>query len=241
MHNVPSGAHIAKPTDGFNARPTAWFVALLIIVHQMALTIIHYVVAPLAGLPLDSATTLASTITLSAVTIFLLAAFDLRRPGRSHAILLNWPPFTAGTAGAIALGLTVAQIPLLILFLKGATIWQTGHSTHLTIGGALAVTPSLFAEFSLILATAIIAPMVEELIYRGYLLGTMLGRIPTAVAAIISATTFVTLHFEAANLIASFCLGLGASVCAIRTRSILPGVIVHIVSNGFGLWYGSLT
>lgn len=82
--------------------------------------------------------------------------------------------------------------------------------------------------------------MIEEVLYRGYLVGALIERIPGVGAGIISAMLFVTLHFEPANLVASLCLGLGAALCAVRTRSVLPGLLVHIVSNGFGMWYATL-
>lgn len=65
--------------------------------------------------------------------------------------------------------------------------------------------------------------MIEELLYRGYLVGALIERMPGAVVAVISAVIFVTLHFEPANLVAALCLGLGAALCAVRTRSVLPG------------------
>ena len=57
---------------------------------------------------------------------------------------------------------------------------------------------------------------------------------------VISALLFVTLHFEPANLIASLCLGFGTGLCALRTRSVMPGLIVHVASNAFGMWYATL-
>ena len=57
---------------------------------------------------------------------------------------------------------------------------------------------------------------------------------------LVAALLFVTLHFEPTNLVASLCLGVGTGLCAIQSRSIVPGLIVHIASNAFGMWYATL-
>ena len=84
----------------------------------------------------------------------------------------------------------------------------------------------------------VVAPVVEELLYRGYLLGALRERMPGFAAVLVSALLFVfVLHFEPANLVAALCLGLATGWCALRTHSLLPGLIVHMASNAFGLWY----
>lgn len=85
------------------------------------------------------------------------------------------------------------------------------------------------------------APLVEEVLYRGYLLGGLVVRMPPAVAVAVSAVLFVTLHAEASNLIAALCLGVGTAVAAVRTQSVVPGLVVHVANNAFGMWYATLT
>lgn len=220
--------------------PSLWLVAALLVFHQVALTVIHYGIGPALGLDPGSAWLVSATIVVAAILVLLIIALDVRTPGRSHAILLTLPRWDVRTFGTMLAGLAIAQIPLGILALQGATVWQAGAGSNLEIGRALLASISGPSGLALLAATVLVAPMIEELLYRGYLVGALIERIPAAVVAVISAALFVTLHFEPANLVASLCLGLGAALCAVRTRSVLPGLLVHIASNGFGMWYSTL-
>ena len=115
-----------------------------------------------------------------------------------------------------------------------------GTAEKLAIGKALAASGGA-SSIALVAATVIVAPLVEELLYRGYLLGALRERMPEFAAVLVSALLFVfLLHFEPANLVAALCLGLATGWCALRTGSLLPGIIVHMANNAFGLWYLSL-
>ncbi|MGO7251581.1 lysostaphin resistance A-like protein, partial [Rhizobium brockwellii] len=93
-------------------------------------------------------------------------------------------------------------------------------------------------SIGLVAATVVVAPVVEVLLHRGYLLGALRERMPGFAAVLVSALLFVfVLHFEPANLVAALCLGLATGWCALRSGSLLPGIIVHMASNAFGLWY----
>jgi membrane protease YdiL (CAAX protease family) len=241
--NVPDLA--ATPSLAVNparseAAPSLWIVAALLILHQVALTLIHYIVGPALGLDPASASLTAATIVLAALLMIGLVALDMRRSGHARTLLLVGPAWDRRTASTMLVGLAVAQIPLGILALQGATVWQSGAASNLEVGRALVASLSGPAGFALLVTTVIVAPIVEELLYRGYLLGTLVARGWRVAAVTVSAVLFVTLHFEPANLVASLCLGLGTGICALRTRSIVPGVIVHVASNAFGMWYATL-
>lgn len=240
MPDLAAAPSLAVPAAMRSPAPSLWLVAGLLIAHQAALTVIHYIVGPATGLDPASAALTAATIVLAALLIFGLVALDTRRSGRARAVLLTTPAWDGRTAVTMAIGLAVAQIPLGILALQGATVWQSGAGSNLEVGRALVASLSGPAGLALLIATVIVAPMVEELLYRGYLLGTLVDRGWRVPAVLVSAFLFVTLHFEPANIIASLCLGLGTGICALRTRSIVPGLIVHVASNAFGMWYATL-
>lgn len=217
--------------------PSLWLVAALLVLHQVLLTMIHYGIGPSMGFDLGNAWLVSATIVVTATLVLLIIAIDVRTSGRSHAILLTLPRWNARTFGTMLVGLAIAPIPLGILALQGVTVWQAGAGSNLEVGRALLASISGPSGFALLGATVLVAPMIEELLYRGYLVGALIKRMSGAVVAVISALKFVTLHFEPANLVASLCLGLGV---ALRTRSVLPRLLVHIASNGFGMWYATL-
>lgn len=240
MPDLAATPSLAVTSGRSAAAPSLWIVTALLILHQAALTLIHYIVGPALGLDPASASLTAATIVLAALLIIGLVGLDVGRPGRTRTVLLVAPAWDRRTAATTLVGLAIAQIPLGILALQGATVWQSGAGSNLEVGRALVASLSGPAGLALLVATVIVAPMVEELLYRDYLLGTLAERGWRAGAVVISALLFVTLHFEPANLIASLCLGFGTGLCALRTRSVMPGLIVHVASNAFGMWYATL-
>ncbi len=200
------------------AMPSLWLVAALLIAHQIALTSIHYIIGPSLGFALASASLTAATIVIAGVLMLGFVWLDTREPGRASAALLVPPRWDRTTAITMLLALGIAQLPLGILALQGATIWQSGAPTSLAVGRALITTISGPAGAALLFATVLMAPIVEEVLYRGYLAGSLIARAGPVAAVLLSALLFVTLHFEPSNLVASFCLGVGAGLCAVRTR-----------------------
>jgi len=231
---APSGRALQSPRSA--STPSLWLVAAPLIAHQAA----HTVIGPALGFDPASASLTAATIGLGAVVMLGLVALDARKAGRARAVLLVGPEWDRSIILTMLVGLAVAQIPLGILALQGATVWQSGPSSNLEVGRALIASMAGPSGIALLIATVVVAPIVEEVLYRGYLLGTLVDRGWRVVAVLISALLFVTLHFEPTNLVASLCLGVGTGLCAVQSRSIVPGLIVHIASNAFGIWYATL-
>lgn len=238
MDMTEAGMTEVKARAGKTAgRPSLWLVTALLVGQQIVLTLVHYVAAPALGMAPGSASAIAITIIVGAVVMGLLVAMDIRRQGRASAVLLAWPRWDGRTAATMAIALVIAQVPLLYLAAIGQTVWQSGGSAHLAVGAALR---SSSATGWLVLATVLVAPLIEETLYRGYLVGALIDRVPAPVTIAISALLFVTLHAEAANLVAALCLGIATALCAVRTRSIVPGLIIHVASNAFGMWYATV-
>lgn len=230
---------VSVPGTGRAKLFSGWIVAGLLALHLVTLTVVHYVAGPMLGFSPASPDLIAATIVIGAAVVLALVARDLGAADRRR-ILAVLPRADGRTVLTTLGGLAISQIPLAILALQGNTIWQLGTAEKLAIGKALAASGGA-SSVALVAATVVVAPLVEELLYRGYLLGALRERMPGFAAVLVSALLFVfVLHFEPANLVAALCLGLATGWCALRTGSLLPGIIVHMASNAFGLWYLSL-
>lgn len=228
------------PSAGRAKLFSGWMVAGLLALHVAALTVIHYVVGPMLGISPASPDLIAATIVTAAVIVISFVRRDVTTADRRARVLAVLPQWNAATILTMVGALAISQIPLGIMALQGNTVWQMGAVEKLAIGQALAASGGA-SSIALVVATVLVAPAIEELLYRGYLLGALRERMPLFTAVLVSALLFVfVLHFEASNLVAAFCLGLGTGWCASRTSSFLPGFVVHAASNAFGLWYLSL-
>ena len=82
------------------------------------------------------------------------------------------------------------------------------------------------------LTLCLLAPLVEELVFRGAVLRSLLGSLGNRWAAItLSAVIFAAVHLNPVQMPHAFLVGLLLGWMYSRTGSILPGVAVHWVNN----------
>lgn len=81
-----------------------------------------------------------------------------------------------------------------------------------------------------LLTTLVLPPLIEELVYRGILLGS-LRQFGDAAAIIISSLLFGLSHGNMAQFPYSFVLGLTMAFFVVKTGSIYTSVFIHFVNN----------
>lgn len=82
------------------------------------------------------------------------------------------------------------------------------------------------------LALAVIAPVTEEVVFRGAILRELLKRFSKPwVAIAISALLFALIHINPAQMPYAFVAGLLMGWMYWKTGSILPGIVFHVVTN----------
>jgi membrane protease YdiL (CAAX protease family) len=82
-----------------------------------------------------------------------------------------------------------------------------------------------------IIAITLAGPLLEELLFRGAILRTLLEKYSPKYAILWSAVLFGVSHLNPSQIIAAFVMGLLLGAVYYRTRSIIPGLIIHIVNN----------
>ena len=83
------------------------------------------------------------------------------------------------------------------------------------------------------IGTIIIAPVVEEIIYRGYILSALMAKFRTSTAVILSALIFGSIHVGIGPGLAIY-IFLGAFIPAwlfLRFDSIYPCILMHFINN----------
>ena len=89
-----------------------------------------------------------------------------------------------------------------------------------------------------VIGVAVIAPLVEEIVFRGMIFGWLRGRVPIVWAVLISAALFSLAHIGFLQLtlfLPVFSAGLLLAVLYNHARSLWPNVIVHGAFNLIGL------
>ena len=90
--------------------------------------------------------------------------------------------------------------------------------------------------FFLILATVIIAPFSEEVIFRGFLQQFLEGYWQDITKAVlVTSLCFAMIHLNPGWIIQIYLLGVILGYLAWKTGSIVPGLILHALNNGLAL------
>jgi membrane protease YdiL (CAAX protease family) len=134
-------------------------------------------------------------------------------------------------AGLVSLALIGAGVVLDVgLALGGGWLqldshWSEWFDAELAWGPAAAVAVTLFA-------TVVLAPIFEEIIFRGVLYGSLRARFGVAPSVVVSALIFAVAHgYGAAGFASVFCSGALWAWSYERTRSLLPSMAAHMANN----------
>jgi len=88
----------------------------------------------------------------------------------------------------------------------------------------------------IIFTTVIAAPLVEEMLFRGYLQKVLEESWRDITKAILATSLFFALvHLNPYWIIQIYLLGMVLGYLAWRTNSIIPGIILHGLNNGFAV------
>ena len=85
------------------------------------------------------------------------------------------------------------------------------------------------------LVGAVLAPLVEEIFFRGFLFQGLRAKYGWVSGMLISSAIFAIAHLDPASLIPTFILGSLLAYLYHRSNSVWPGVILHMAVNTFGL------
>jgi len=95
---------------------------------------------------------------------------------------------------------------------------------------------SIYSGFIIIVTTAIIAPLVEEMLFRGYLQKVLEESWKDITKAILVTSLFFALiHLNPYWIVQIYLLGMLLGYLSWRTNSIIPGIILHGLNNGFAV------
>lgn len=87
-----------------------------------------------------------------------------------------------------------------------------------------------------IIAIAIMAPVVEELLFRGAIEGYLLQKRKSPKTAIfLSALIFGIIHVNPAQVPFAFCIGVVFGWLYYRTGSVIPGMVGHFMNNSIAV------
>lgn len=86
----------------------------------------------------------------------------------------------------------------------------------------------------MVLSNMIVAPFVEEIIFRGLILSRLRKALPVTWAVILSSLIFGVAHGQIVWMAYAFILGLFCAILTVKTGSLAAGILLHAVFNVCG-------
>ncbi|RIK09432.1 MAG: hypothetical protein DCC49_06170 [Acidobacteria bacterium] len=171
-----------------------------------------------------------TTFTIVVIGLVLLWVRITRSPGE---IWLQKPKGRVSRAiliGIVAgIGLQVAVIALIFTVGRLVPSFDTSQisgTIEKTIGDA-----PLLPKLALALIAGIMAPVSEELLYRGMLFAAVSRRTGRVVGLILSSALFGLAHLNLYSFILLFAVGIVLTLLVMRTESLVSSIAAHIAFN----------
>ena len=138
---------------------------------------------------------------------------------------LGIPLRTIFPIAAVVIGLLMAEIPLLL--------WLINHFPVLDHVSDYGFEKSQVGAFVLLV---LVAPLTEELLFRGVFLRGFVARYGASRALLLSSTLFALAHFYPIKFLSTFAIGLLLGWLYLKFGTIWPGVMAHAMNNAVGFW-----
>lgn len=130
---------------------------------------------------------------------------------------------------------------VLVMLLLGFGLFELGYEPWLQSHGFEVIQPAVkalqqetrWSVLSLLtLSSVVVAPVCEEIVFRGFLYGVMKKYAGGVVAAVVSSLVFAAAHGSVAVVLPLFVFGLLLVIAYERTGSIWSSVLAHACFNG---------
>ena len=181
---------------------------------------------------IERRTSLAVMILVSQVGLFLVPSLlwcRLLRAPLVESLQLRWPTPRGWLATALlALG----------GWSVGALVWQQllrfpgARAYNDWLGELLGKQGQLGLGAALVLVAAVPA-LCEEIAFRGVVLGGLRRSGSRVLAVVGSALVFGLFHLNPYHVVSAAMVGLLLAYVALESGSIVPGMVIHLVNNGF--------
>ncbi len=173
------------------------------------------------GLELPASVVLLTQMICGWSLIFYLASRSSDLPLREKYVLKPSHPRCVFAAAAIGLGLSLTVLSLV------TWIPTPAPETAVRLSEQLRAT----SQVPLMAAMLVVAPIAEEVFFRGWVLRGWRTRYGVRRAVLGTAFLFGFVHFLSWQIIVAFPLGLLLGWVVIKTGSVIPAVLGHIGAN----------
>ncbi len=183
-------------------------------------------------LGLDGAALSALTLLLASGIVF---TFAMRFTRTGYPELFHASSASLAATAMLLLPAVFALVPMLVLVATGLTDWLVA------IAPLSRWEEELFAgmapdSVAAVVMVCVLAPVLEEMLFRGLILRGFLARYPRWPAILLSALLFGAAHLNIYQFVVGIVIGVPLGWLYERTRSLLPCIALHAAYNLAVTW-----
>ncbi len=173
--------------------------------------------------------TIAITYLLSMIPIFAILALHLRQFPNWHKIIFNLSFDPKSIYWALG-GYSVA-IPTIVAISLGQQIVLRGHGGGNPLLEIITQSHGLSAILVFWLTLGVSAPLLEEIIFRGFLFPSLTKYCSPSLSLCLSASLFALVHMNINDILPLTMLGLILGLVYDRSRNLLTPILLHCFWN----------
>jgi uncharacterized protein len=160
----------------------------------------------------------------------LLIVSILHYQQRTHKNLLHSSPSSIKATFIVVVPLVLLTVPLLYM-LDWVLIDFLQRLLPVSVWEERAFARMMSGSLGAIIAVCVLAPVLEEMLFRGIMLRSFLSQYPRWQAIFTSALIFGIAHFNIYQFVLATWLGIFLGWLYERTKSLIPGIVLHAVIN----------
>jgi len=236
--------HPTSPYDVYVPRTPSrkkWSIVLGLLLYLVGQLGVSEFLTPLlirAGVISSSELNAASGTTFTALTYWLLIVSDIVSVALIVALVLSFYKEKLSSLGlttkklpkALLYGVVGFVVAFILAYIAGYPIeqhfgvdtTQQALSQSVTVSGLLPL---------VILSGVIIAPIAEEIVFRGYLYKAFRDRFKPWYAIVMSAALFSAIHLEPLAAVQLFVIGVALAYVYEKTDNLMAPIALHVLNN----------
>jgi len=179
-----------------------------------------------------------SSILLSGIMVLLLFWWDIHRSGSSFYPQIGLQPSIIKNSNAVLLGFAVLGATHVLAYIYRSVLLPMVDKGGIIGGGSqmftyIQGTGSVTGMIGFLTLALIIGPVMEEVVFRGYLQSSLAKRIPAWAAISITSLVFMAGHSPMVLWPMYFMFSVAWGWIYLRTKSLKMAILIHVLSNLF--------
>ncbi len=216
-----------------------WIVLILMLIQALAVAL-HWGGVKLGWFAADARETLAALVQgvlFHGVALLVVWIFIRRRSGSwNEAFGLNWPGLKRSGAQGLASYIGIMPIVVVTSLFCQVFFYAAGYDVTLQDVVTIFLEPQTgWSLFLLLLLAVVVAPFVEEALFRGILLPALMKKMGTGTAVVVSSFIFAAIHQHLPSLAPLFILAVVLSILYIHSGSLWGPIALHALFNGVSI------